>query len=168
MSKQLSQKLFQLIVFLIASTALVLHFDKTQDTGYIDLNRVYTEFEYTKSMDKEITQVRMRRQQTLDSLRYQIETLRASSNSDENRIRSLEAHYVSKRNYFQETANDLVKQGEDKVWNQINSYSVDFSKQNDISLLVGANGSGNVMYGRPEIDLTEIFIDFINLRYKGE
>jgi outer membrane protein len=59
--------------------------------------------------------------------------------------------------------NDINK----KVWTRLNAYIKEFGEDKKVELIIGAQGSGNIMYGDSKIDYTEEFIKYANFKYEG-
>ncbi|WP_428741578.1 OmpH family outer membrane protein [Tenacibaculum sp.] len=54
-----------------------------------------------------------------------------------------------------------------KVWTRLNAYVKDYGEENNFDLIIGAQGSGNIMYGNSTIDYTDEFINYANFKYEG-
>lgn len=54
------------------------------------------------------------------------------------------------------------------VWNRINPLLATFGKSKGYDIIVGANGMGTVLYGKPAIDITQEVVDYINKDYEGQ
>jgi outer membrane protein len=57
---------------------------------------------------------------------------------------------------------ELSKNATDKI----NSFIEEYGKKNEYRLILGANGTGNVMYGTEGDDITDIILTELNTRYK--
>ena len=55
-----------------------------------------------------------------------------------------------------------------QIWTQINTYVKEYGQQNDYSYILGANGSGSIMYGLESQNITDVVIEFVNKKYEGE
>lgn len=147
--------------------SLFVAFYPKQEVVYFDLTKTYTSFEYTKQVEAEIKDVEFKRKALLDSLKFQIESFRMNNPEDKNTILQLESQYVAKRNIFDEDIQNFTSQSEDKIWKQLNSYVSEFGKHNEYKIILGANGTGNIMYGNPKNDISEEVIAYINDQFKG-
>ncbi len=54
-----------------------------------------------------------------------------------------------------------------KVWERLNGYITEYGKENEIDIILGAQGQGNIMYGRKPLDITEDFIQYANFKFEG-
>jgi outer membrane protein len=56
----------------------------------------------------------------------------------------------------------------DELWKQINEYVQQFGKENHYKVILGANGTGSLMYSDKALDITPELTSYINSRYAGE
>ena len=49
----------------------------------------------------------------------------------------------------------------------MSQYIVEFGKQNDYDLILGADGNGTVMYAKEMLDISKNVTVYINNKYKG-
>lgn len=54
-----------------------------------------------------------------------------------------------------------------RIWARINSEMKVYGDQNKYQMILGANGSGSLLYAKEGIDRTKDFIEFINVRYEN-
>lgn len=54
-----------------------------------------------------------------------------------------------------------------QVWNRLNEYIKEFSKDNGYTIVLGTQGNGNVMYAKEAIDITPAILEYANLKYEG-
>lgn len=51
------------------------------------------------------------------------------------------------------------------VLNQVNEYIKNYAEKNELKVVIGSNITGNVLYGHPDIDITEDIISGLNENY---
>jgi outer membrane protein len=51
---------------------------------------------------------------------------------------------------------------------QINKYVEEYAKENNYDVILGGNGSGNIMYLKNDINITDDVLVYINKKYNGE
>lgn len=54
------------------------------------------------------------------------------------------------------------------VWNRINPLLAQFGAENGYDIIVGANGMGTVLYGKPDKDITQEVLAYINKEYEDQ
>jgi outer membrane protein len=53
-----------------------------------------------------------------------------------------------------------------QIWKRLNPMIDDFGVENGYEVIIGGNGSGNVLYNSKSIDITNKLIQYINNRYE--
>ncbi len=54
-----------------------------------------------------------------------------------------------------------------KVWKRLNVYIKEYGEVNGYDIIMGTQGSGNVMYAKDVIDITNEILNYSNNRYEG-
>lgn len=73
------------------------------------------------------------------------------------------------KNFEVATTEELAKEHEQLltgVLNQVNAFAEIYAKEKGYDLVIGTTNSGNLMYGKSELDVTEDFIRRLNEYYK--
>lgn len=143
------------------------------NTGYVDVSKVYAEFNLTKELDARYTAVSTRRQELLDSMRLDLEVLVKKYEAEQSQevlqhIRSREQEYVQKEAHFQEDNASLSSRYNDQIMTQLNQYIKDFGDERKLDYIYGADGSGNLLYADQGFDYTEDALAYINEKFQGE
>lgn len=143
-------------------------------TGYINTTRVFSEFQMTRELEKELENTEKKRKESLDSLRVQLSVLyRDIQNTKEKNqekigtFKTLQQQFYLKEKQFEKDNEDLSAQYNTQIWTQLNQYIKEFGDQNSYTYIYGANGEGNLMYAKDKEDITEDVIRFIQKKYKG-
>ena len=180
--KHLKQFISALILVsaLTATVLSVYMFATKPKTAFVNLTRLYNEFELKKSLEQQLTSVQQLRQKTLDSLELNLKTLSrnieaidAQKMKDEynSRIAEFEnrkQEYLYKQKTFGDDNSNLSDQYSVRIWKQLNQYVKDFGDANHYTYIMGGDGSGSMMYADQSDDLTETLVTYTNSRYKGE
>lgn len=173
--KQLANK----IVFAIAVAAITIGttyflLKKEPKTGYVDLNKVFEKFEYKQELEKKLIKVNELRTQKLDSLEFELKVLskqlQAAEKVDNDKAGEFQAkkeYFFTKKREFEEDNGQLVKQYDEQIIKQLSQYVNDYGKENDFNYILGADGSGLIMYANQSNDVTEDVVTYINQKYKG-
>jgi Skp family chaperone for outer membrane proteins len=141
--------------------------------AYIELNKVFTEFEMKKELEGKIKHLEQKRNSILDSIKLELKILARQIESTGSKEK-LAAYSVKEEQYFQKEKqfNDdnvaTAKMYDDQIFNQINQYVKDYGTKNDYLAILGADGSGSLMYAHKGINITEEVKLYINERYKGK
>lgn len=167
-----------LLVCVIAGAAAlsVTQYINTPKIAYVDLTKAYGEFELKKELEKKLEGTVTSRNIILDSLKFKLQqislVLKSNPKADgiESKIEEfnlLKQEYQTKQGSFEESNSVLVQQYEKDIWNQLNKYAESFSEEEGYDIILGANGSGNVMFGKKKFEVTDDFITFANTKYNG-
>jgi len=54
------------------------------------------------------------------------------------------------------------------VLNQINAFVADYGKEHGYDMIIGTTTEGNLLYAKPEMDITEQVLIILNQSYKGD
>ncbi len=164
-------------VLVVGLLAMVVYLWKQQPKiAYVRLNKVYEGFDLTKEVEKKYDAVSAARQNILDSMELQLKSLgRKIETLKENERKGLIMEFEAKRNEYlgkkqQFTADNdkTVEQYNEQIWKQLNQYLEDFGKEAGYSFILGAEGSGSIMYGESGKDVTEEVKVYVNKKYKGQ
>ncbi|MDI9339023.1 MAG: OmpH family outer membrane protein [Sediminibacterium sp.] len=143
--------------------------------AFVKLNDIYSGFNLTKTYEERAEKTVNTRTHLLDSMKLEIErTVRKFnaqgkvSEDELSTLNYLKKEYFEKKKSFEESNAGMIKQYEEQIWAQINKYVVEFGEANGYQIILGANGSGNVMYSDKAIDVTEAAIKYINSKQSGK
>jgi outer membrane protein len=146
---------------------------KERKTGFIQLGKVYSEFELSKNLNAQFKSTATNRKNYLDSLEFQVKNIyqQASNTNDKQLIETFEQaqrHYQYQKEQIENTVSKLEEQYNDQIWTQINEYVKEYGKEKGYDYIFGAEGSGTIMYSTEAEDLTEEMIQFLNNKYQGK
>lgn len=146
-----------------------------QKVAYVDLNEVYNDFQLKKELESKLKNTQNQRKTILDSIRIQLNLLKAKVTSapkpDEDFIRQFEykrQEYLLKEKQFSEENDNLSQQYTDQIMKQMNQYVEDYGKSKNYDWIQGAKGDGGLMYVNKKFNITKEVLEYINSRYKGE
>lgn len=143
-------------------------------TAFVDVNRLYEEFDLKKELETNLLQVESERKKILDSLESNLNFLVEKIKEDEKNSEKKKAFFNLKRNEYLETAkqfeeddNALAQKYREQILTQLNQYVQDYGRQENYDFLFGNSGDGSVMYAQEVNDKTEDVLIYINNKYKG-
>lgn len=147
---------------------------QTPKIGYIDLVKVYNEFDLKKEKEKDLKQIETGQNKVLDSLKLNLELIKRNyistggNDTLKNDYIMYLKNYETKSNEFEIIKDKLVQDFDDAIWKQLNQYIKDYSKEKGYDLMLGANGSGAVMYANPAYEISDDVIKYTNEKYNGK
>lgn len=138
---------------------------------YINVSRVYNEFTMTVEYQYKLDSVKAIRLKILDSISENLEVIRGNIYDKNNQVdkSELQFHWQRlqvKREYFEKDSKDLAIQYKSMTVKQMNGFIIEYGEQMNESILFGATEQGSIMFAKPELDVTEEVIIFINNRYE--
>jgi outer membrane protein len=137
-------------------------------TGFIDAKQLFDGFDGKKELQKKFEAEVSHKKQVLDSLRLSIQTLEQASNPDKDLLQKLLVRYQTLNQQFQETAESQNADYLTSIEKQINEYTKIYAEQKGYDYIWGATGSGSLMYGAADKDITQDLLKFINEKYAGK
>jgi outer membrane protein len=158
----------------IASLVVSLY-GKEKKHVYVEMGKIYSEFQLAKELNKEFEAGLKLRKNTVDSLYKELqlktEELRMNEKktmADVEKVARMEQAYLYKQQQIEKENQMISEQLNTKIWNQLNQYLGDYGKKNRYAFLFGANGQGNIMYACEDENVTSEAIAYVNARYSGQ
>lgn len=158
----------------MALAATLLFVSKTQKKiAYVNALELYDGFEMKKELEQSFIKVQSGRKAQLDSLELELRMLNAqleSSGSKSGLIQVFEIRrdsYLQKKQQFEEDNGLMQEQYNSNIRKQLNQYVADYGKEHKYDYLLGADGSGALMYAKETADVTKEVLNYINDKYKG-
>lgn len=143
--------------------------------AYIELDKVFKEFEYKKELEIKLIDFQRKQQHILDSLEMDLKILSrqisAGANKNAENLNLFEIkreNFFNKKNQFENENQALVNQFDDQIFLQLNQYVQDFGNQHEYDFIFSAEDNGTIMYGKEGKRITEEVLQYVNLRYKGK
>jgi len=163
------------LIIIVGAITIYLAFGGTsKKQAWLDLNKLYNEFEMKKELDKKFLATENARKKITDSLELDLKLVFTQLQKDE-KNKELINVFETKREYFltrKQQLDEDSQQNRDQLYeqilNQINQYIKDLGKSENYSIIFGADGRGTVMYADDKIDITNHAIEFINKKYRGQ
>lgn len=123
-------------------------------TAYVDNTRLFQGFDEQQELMKELEHQAMVNQSQMDSLRvvYTTQGLSLTELQEQLRIE------VERRS----------KEYTNLIWNRLNQYTREYGEQEGYSYILGANGTGSLMYAGEDNDITEEVLAYANKKYAGK
>jgi outer membrane protein len=180
---KLNQKLITtsaLIIALISCGVSGYLFSTRPKTAFVNLNKLYSEFEMKKQLETQLLTVQDIRKKTLDSLGLTLNQLSRNLESmnvkeDEMLYRKMAMEFDNRRQefaykqeLFEKDNQTMTDQYNTQIWKQLNQYVKDYGDKNGYSYIMGGDGSGTMMYANQGADLTETLLAYTNERFKGD
>lgn len=144
---------------------------KLPKIAYIELQKVYEDFQMKKELENELGKINASKQNQLDSMRFQLELFsRTIKNKGEihDDFELKKRSYLLKEQQIKENMELVSGEYNDRIWKQLNQYIGDYGKENNIVFLLGASGSGTLMYADENTNVTKEVSEYVNKKYSGK
>jgi outer membrane protein len=143
------------ILFLAVAALTFLVLSPRSKSGYIYNSKVFEKFDGTVHLQAKLANQRKANKKVMDSLTTLIEKGR----------KDLENEYAVRANSLASSEAQLNEQYTADLWKFINEGVKEYGDQNNYDFIFGATGTGDLMYAREDLDLTEEVVKFLNDRY---
>lgn len=158
MSRTLSAIAVSAVISVLAIA--VYHYSFKEKVAYVDLIRVYQEYDMSKDLNQELVDYQINRKSRIDS-----SYVTQSTDGDNSALRTaLQKQYYNLENELSQK--DSRNQG--LLADKVNDGIEKFSASNDYDVILGANGNGSILFARDQLDITDAFIEFINKEYNDQ
>ncbi|MCD9610965.1 OmpH family outer membrane protein [Tenacibaculum maritimum] len=141
---------------------------------YVDNIKIFKEFNMTKELGKaneERYRPELKRFDSLVKEITELETLlkgkKKISKKDKEEYQELRKEVLLQEKELQDIKMSVKDHINKKVWERLNMYIKEYGKKENVELILGAQGQGNIMYGDSIRDITEEVIEFSNYKYEG-
>lgn len=142
--------------------------------AYVDNLKIFNDFNMTKELTKQNEEKYKSQIATFDSLVNAIKSLETDLQKLKTIPNKRKMEYAKLQKIVVEKDKELKQiqayvQGEisTKTWKRINEYIKSYGEKFNLDLILGAQGQGNIMYGKDNVDITEEFIKYANHKYEG-
>jgi len=143
-----------------------------QSYVYVQNDRVFHEFKLTVEYQSKLEKIRQQRAAVLDSTETRIrqEQVKLSKDSPAEELQAYQhklMEYEAMGKRFEDQNNKLSAQYDAIIWKQLDAYIKEYGDAKGYDIILGTNGTGNVVYASEALDATEELIEFINTKYDG-
>lgn len=164
---------FFIVSFVLIGLIIFMSSNK-EKVGWIELGKVYNDFEMKKELESNLTKTQKARQALMDSLEIELKMLsrqiQDEKGKDKNKVNLFEVKkedYFTKKRKFEEDNDAQTKQYNEQILRQLNQYVKDYGKKYGYTFIYGAEGSGALMYADEGKEITSEMKKYINEKYKG-
>jgi outer membrane protein len=165
-------------VLTIQTLILIYFLSGNEKIGYIELGKIYTEFSLKKNLDKQLENIVNARRLSMDSLEIELKLLSSKLNtinekSSEFSTLARDFEYKKQQFFLRREALEKENQAltarfEEQILTQLNQYVSEFGNLHGYKYILGADGSGSLMYADKASNITEEVSSFIELKIAGK
>ncbi|MBN4061731.1 OmpH family outer membrane protein [Bacteroidales bacterium AH-315-I05] len=158
---------------ILAGLQVYLHLNQPK-VAYLKTNELYDGFELSKELDNKYMVTQTARKELLDSLKIRLQVLsreieinQIKQGEEIKRFQVLREEYYLKEQQFSEDNKALMQQYNNQILNQLNQYVQEYGEKYNYQFILGASGSGSLMYANEQDNVTKEVLKYANERYDG-
>ncbi|MBS1773938.1 MAG: OmpH family outer membrane protein [Bacteroidetes bacterium] len=127
--------------------------------GYVDVGKLTESYNLKKDLEKQSEHDLYQIKGVIDSLKM-VKKLQGDAITKVD-TQLGRAQYAFKE-YYQRSNQEITK----KVWDRLNGDIENFGKEKHLQLLLGATGTGSLLYADKGKDMTDAVIQYVNKKYE--
>lgn len=162
-------------IVIAVGACLVVNYTLNQRLAYINIKQVFDSFSLKQENEKKLKLLVDAHKNILDSLESRLKLMSIQFNklsdipkAKVEEFNLLKDEYLYTKGEFEKQQEILTKQYDDEIFKQLNQYVKEFGEKHSYTVILGAQGSGSVVYGKEKYDITKEVISFINDKYLGK
>lgn len=139
-------------------------------TAFVDNHQLFEAFQGRKELENRLEKKFNECKSNLDSLALKIQSIQNVTTKDEATMQQLyflQQQYAKQNQTHQELYQVKSQEYTEAIWKQISQYTLEYGAQNGYDYIFGIAGQGTLMYGKPQYDITEDVIKYVNSKYAG-
>lgn len=129
---------------------------------YVDNLKVFNEFKMTKELIKTGDKVLLKQKRELDSL-YSILNTSVNETTKQITVEKI----IEQKQIIEDFQKNYSSINSNKIWNRINDYLKEYSKESSYDLVIGYQTSDGLFCGKEDLDVTNEVVEYVNYRYEG-
>lgn len=172
--------IFTIVFSAIGCFAALMTYNRfyTTKTAYVEIKKVFNGFLMKGELEAKYNQVQNERAKILDSLSFGLKVLAKHLNDEKNagntiakevveRFEYKRENYLKLKGQYAEDNAALSKKYDEQILGQLTQLVMEYGKEKDYDIILGADGNGNLMYSKESYNVSDEVINFINNKYKG-
>ncbi|MCH2044428.1 MAG: OmpH family outer membrane protein [Saprospiraceae bacterium] len=162
--------LLSLLSILVSISIGLYLYSQLPKTAYVESQTLFEAFDGKKELENQFKNDNGKKQAKLDSLSLQIQALQRIATQDneaKNKMHLLQQQYQQLQQEYQGHYQYKSSEYTEAIWKQISQYTIEYGKANGYDYIYGVAGSGSLMYGKEEKNITKEVIKYINDKYAG-
>ncbi len=160
----MSRKFDQILLYSVALAVLLLsgmwmrNIYATPKIAFVDIGKMVADYKFKKDLEKVSENGLYRIKAVIDSLGM-VKKIGTTDKKVDTMLASAEFAF---QKYYEQSNLEINK----KVWSRLNPLIDKYGKEKDMQLIIGATGTGTVLYGNHATDVTEDITQYINRHFE--
>lgn len=161
------------IICLVMLSLFVYHSYFQKKVAYVDIPKVFNSFEMKKELQEKFKKTATVRKRIVDSLEFDLQVLSRKLQADQ-KNQTLITEFDLKREYYFKQKEQIEQdnaamsnQFDKQILERMSQYMIDYGKENNYDLILGADGNGVLMYANEGMNISDDVSKYVNNKYKG-
>lgn len=159
------------IISITALTLSIMGLSK-KSVCFIDNSLLMKDFKMTKDLESQYRGVNGKREELLDSMKLEVEVLERKIKAGEKELVDLYKNKVIDYQVvfekFQKDDERITADFNEQVVKQLNQYIKEYGQEHHIDYILGANGTGSLLFASEKYDITKEVLKYVNHKYSGK
>ncbi len=152
--------LYTLLLLVIGLSAWTIRKEfASKEIAYIDIEKLVTGYNLKKDMERDAGQNLYIIQHAIDSLEMIRRTINHPGPT------AIDSQIARAKYVYSEFHTSSTNQMNKTIWERLNPVIEQYGKEKGLEILIGANGTGSLLYADKGRDLTDDLIKYINSKY---
>jgi outer membrane protein len=139
---------------------------------FIQNDLIFNEFKGKRDFESLLLKEQGKKKSILDSLAIEINLLKSRNTGSDPKMSAMiqdrESLYMRVKDEFIKSNNESYTKYMDEIWKQLNGYIQEYGKEKGYQYILGAQGSGVIMYAEEENNISKEVIEYSNKKYEGK
>ena len=153
---------------------LIMDNKKIPKTAYVEVEKMYKDFDYKKELENKLTLVKRSRQGLLDSMKLELQLLLSEVEKENGKnqekvdvFNAKREAYLQKGKEFEQDNQALTVQYDELILKQLKQYIKDYGTANGYTYIFGSLDNANLLYEEEAKNITVEVTEYVNKKYKG-
>lgn len=166
--KSLIEKiLIPAVCAIAASTALFFIMQhQEKKIAVVDAVKLFNEYKMKTELEAKVSQRLQYIGHVTDSLKNLLQAQSKDASVSKEDLQKVYAQYMQVQNQFDAEYQETNSQINEQVWKRLNPLIDEYSKEQGLRMVIGANGMGTVLYNDDYYDHTASLIKYVNEKYE--
>lgn len=152
-----------LIAILLNGIVYFILHKEQKKIAVVDAVKLFSEYNMKKELEKQASAGLLYYERQMDSLKREFQMKGANSEEAKSIVAVYQTMQANLDNEYKGSNQAINEQ----VWKRLNPLLEQFGKEQNLHLIIGANGMGSVLYNDDYFDLTNEVIHYVNTKYEN-
>lgn len=152
-------------VLSIITIGLLVFISVQPSDKYVNLQQIYSEFEYQISVNKTLEQYKVVKTHELDSLKSNFEEFYIANQGQQELLQTKQMELQKYMSQVSQEVEQMELNIESTIWSHINDAVKDYGSKHKLSYVFGISGNGVLMYADTTNNVSKEIITILNNKH---